>query len=93
MRKAFTNKERNGCFAHIESKASKKALNKQKTLKTLRIKLRKISKKSNKSSKFKYALEKQQELRGLKVKSLKQEVETRFTATRTMIKSFLLEEQ
>ena len=44
------------------------------------------------SSKFKYALEKQQELRGLKVKSLKQEVVTRFTATHTLMKSFLLKE-
>ena len=58
-------------------------------LKKLRLKLRKISKKSNKSPKFKYALINQQRTRGLSEKTLKQEVKTRFTATHTMIRSFL----
>jgi hypothetical protein len=53
------------------------------------MKLRKISKKSNKSHKFKYAFKKQQKLRNLDQKTLKQEVKTRFTATHTMIRSFL----
>ena len=89
MKAAFRNHERNGCFAHIESKASKKALDNQAVLKKLRLKLRKIAKKSNKSPKFKYALMNQQRTRGLIQKTLKQEVKTRFTATHTMIRSFL----
>ena len=89
MKAAFGVHERNGCFAHIESKASKKALDNQKSLKKLRLKLRKISKKPNKSSKFKYALSNQQKTRGLRQMTLKQEVKTRFTATHTMIRSFL----
>ena len=89
MRKAFAKEERNGCFAHIQSLSSKKALDSQKALKTLRSKLRKVAKKANKSSKFKYALQRQQKERGLKVKTLKQEVKTRFTATHTMIRSFM----
>ena len=89
MKAAFGKHERNGCFAHIESKASKKALDNQQVLKKLRLKLRKIAKKANKSSKFKYALINQQKTRSLRVKTLKQEVKTRFTATHTMIRSFL----
>ena len=45
MKAAFGVHERNGCFAHIESKASKKALDNQTSLKKLRLKLRKIAKK------------------------------------------------
>ena len=89
MKAAFSKEERNGCFAHIESKASKKALDNQKSLKKLRLKLRKIAKKSNKSSKFKYAFRDQQKKRALDERTLKQEVATRFTATHTMIRSFL----
>ena len=89
MGAAFKDEERNGCFAHIESIASKKALDSQKPLKIMRLKLRKNAKKANKSCKFKYALEKQQKIKGVKPKSLKQEVATRFTATHTMIRSFL----
>ena len=89
MRAAFLGHERNGCFAHIESKASKKALDNQASLKNLRLKLRKIAKKANKSSKFKYALMNQQKTRGLRQKTLEQEVKTRFTSTHTMIHSFL----
>ena len=89
MKAAFGVHERNGCFAHIESKASKKALDNQTSLKKLRLKLRKIAKKANKSSKFKYALSNQQKTRGLRQITLKQEVKTRFTATHTMFRSFL----
>ena len=80
---AFSDEERNGCFAHIESKSSKKSFEKQKTINRLRFKLRKISKKANKSSKFKYAIKKEQKKKNLRVLSLKQEVKTRFTATHT----------
>ena len=89
MRKAFEEEKRNGCFAHIESKSCKKTLNNQKAFKALRVKLRKIAKKSNKSSKFKYAIQREQKSRGLRQLTLKQEVKTRFTATWTMIRSFL----
>ena len=41
MRKIFSNKERNGCFAHIDSNVSQKALESSVKLKTLRKKLRK----------------------------------------------------
>ena len=78
MKAAFGKQERNGCFAHIESKASKKALDNQATLKKLRLKLRKIAKKANKSSKFKYALINQQKTRGLGVKTLKKGGEDSF---------------
>ena len=89
MKAAFGKVERMGCLAHIESKASKKALDNQKPLKKLRLKLRKISKKCNKSSKFKYAIKNKQKEKGLKSRMLKQEVKTRFTATHTMIRSIL----
>ena len=89
MKAAFTSNERNGCFAHIESKASKKALDKQNSLKSMRSKLRKVSKKANKSSKFMYAIQQQQKKRGLRLITLKQEVKTRFTSTHTCIRSFL----
>ena len=89
MRKCFPNKERNGCFAHIDSKASQKALESSVKLKTLRKKLRKIAKKANKSSKFKGLISKEQKERNLRVLTLKQEIATRFTCTFDMMKSFL----
>ena len=89
MRAAFKDEERNGCYAHIASKSHKKALENQITLKQLRAKFRKISKKSNKSSKFKYMIAKKQLEKGLSVKTLKQEVKTRFNSTHTCFKSFL----
>ena len=55
----------------------------------MREKLRKIAKKAKKSSKFKYGIEKEQVKRGLRLLTLKQEVKTRFTATHTMVRSFL----
>ena len=89
MRKAYNDEERNGCYAHIASKSHKKALENQETLKKVRLKLRKISKKANKSSKFKIAMARKQKESGLKIKTLKQEVKTRFTSTHTCFKSFL----
>lgn len=75
--------------AHIVSKSCKNVLQKQKAFNPLRVKLRKIAKKGKKSCKFKYAIEKEQVKRGLRPLTLKQEVKTRFTATHTMIRSFL----
>ena len=81
MRAAFSDKERNGCLPHLESKSGKKALEGVPSIKKLRKKLRKIAKKANKSSKFKYTIQKKQKLKKVKVKSLKQEIDTRFVGT------------
>ena len=81
--------ERNGCFAHIESKASQKALESSEKLKETRERLKKLAKKSNKSDHFKTYIEQEQIAANLKPRSLKQEVDTRFTATHTMFSSFL----
>ena len=89
MRKCFEEAMRNGCFSHIESKASQKALDSSPRLKLLRKKLRKIAKKCNKSSKFKASVQKEQANRNLRILSIKQEVATRFTCTHIMFKSFL----
>ena len=89
MKASFHRKIRNGCIAHIMSKTSQKALNSSKTLQNFRKKLRVIAKKSNKSPKFKFNIKQEQLTRNLAVKTLKQEVATRFTATTTMIRSFL----
>ena len=55
----------------------------------MRKKLRKIVGKSKKSSKFLRQIAVQQNKRGLKERTLKQEIKTRFTSTHTMIRSFL----
>ena len=89
MRKCFEDEIRNGCFSHIESKASQKALESSVRLKTLRLKLRKIAKKSNKSSKFKAMIQKEQTKRNLRVLTIKQEIATRFTCTYDMFRSIL----
>ena len=89
MQKTFSKVERNGCFPHIESKATQYAANSSETLKKLRKKLRKIVGKSKKSSKFLRQVAIEQTKRGLKERTLKQEVPTRFTSTHIMIRSFL----
>ena len=55
----------------------------------MRKKLRKIVGKSKKFSKFLRQIAVQQNKRGLKERTLKQEIKTRFTSTHTMIRSFL----
>ena len=89
MEKAFRSDKRNGCFAHIESKSCQKVLKRQKQFTKLRKKLKRLSKKANKSNKFRYAVENQQKKRNLKMLHLQQEVATRFTATWIMARSFL----
>ena len=89
MNKTFPPDVRNGCFAHIESKACQKAMDDSKVLKALRKKLRKVARKSNKSPKFKRAVKKEQKLRNIPVITLKQEVATRFTSTKIMFDSFV----
>ena len=88
MNAAFAPFERNGCFAHIESKASEKALESSNVLKKVREKLRKVAMKSNKSPKFKRFLKTEQMKRKLRTITLKQEVATRFTSTKIMFNSF-----
>ena len=89
MKASFPSHERSGCFAHIESKACQKALKDSKSLELIRKKLRKISRKSNKSPKFKRNVKKEQKSRQIKVIAIKQEVVTRFTSTKIMFDSFL----
>ena len=89
MNKTFSRSERNGCFAHIESKACQKAMDDVDVLKKLRKKLRKIASKSNKSPKFKRSIKKEQKEREIPVITLKQEVATRFTSTKIMFDSFV----
>ena len=89
MHKAFKDDVRMGCLAHIESKASKKALKNQKCLNKLRSKCRRVVKYARKSCKFKYALQRNQARRKLRKKTLQQEVDTRFTSCHTMLRSIL----
>lgn len=86
---AFKHDIRNGCFTFIESRASKKALEKVPCLKKLREKLRKFAKKANKSAKFAYAISNEHKAKGVTEKTLNQEVKMRFTSTHTMMRSFL----
>ena len=88
MKKCLSKDERTGYFAHIESKACLKSLESSKTLKKVRKKLRKVAKKSNKSPKFKRNLMLEQKKRGVSIRSLKQEIPTRFTSTKDMFASF-----
>lgn len=89
MRKAFSREERNGCFAHIESKSCQVVMKEQEVFLPLMKKLKKIAKKSSKSHKFKYAVQNEQKKRNLQLLVLKQSVPTRFTADWTMARSFL----
>ena len=89
MHAAFDDNERNGCLAHIESNASKQAMKCNSLVRNLRSKLRKISTKANKSNKFKKTLRRKQKEEDVAIRSLAQEVLTRFTSTFLMIGSFL----
>ena len=89
MHAAFDDEERNGCLAHIESNASKQAMECNRLVKNLRKKLRKISTKANKSNKFKKTVRRNQKEEDIAIRSLVQEVLTRFTSTFLMICSYL----
>ena len=89
MCKCFQGEIREGCFAHIDSKASQKACESSKKLKVTRKKLRRVATKVNKTPKLKSLIGKEQVKRNLAPKTLKQEVCTRFTATHTMIRSIM----
>ena len=75
-------------FSHVESKASQKALDKFLKLRKVRSKCRKITTKANKG-KLKRLIKIEQENAGIKPRTLKQEIATRFTATHIMLRSFI----
>ena len=89
MNKAFPRFERNGCFSHIQSKSSQKALESSKTVAKTRKKLRKVARRINKTSKLKSYFKKEQLRRKLSPKTVKQEILTRFECTKTMFRSIL----
>ena len=89
MRKCFNSKVRNGCFSHIQSKASQKALESSGILKKTRRRLRKVAQRYHKTYKFKAMVKKKQLLKGLRPKSIEQEIATRFECTQIMMRSFL----
>ena len=89
MNATFSHIERNGCFAHIKSKACQKAMEDSKILKAIRKKLKKVARKSNKSPKFKRALKKEQRGRDIPVITLKQEVVTLLSSTKMMFDLFV----
>ena len=89
MNKAFPSFERNGCFSHIQSKSSQKALESSETVAKTRKKLRKVARRINKTSKLKSYFKKEQIRRKLKPNTVKQEILTRFECTKTMFRSIL----
>ena len=89
MRKCFNSRIRNGCFSHIQSKASQKALESSVILKKTRRRLRKVAQRYHKTYKFKAMVKKKQLLKNLRPKSIKQEIATRFECTQIMMRSFL----
>ena len=89
MQAAFTETERNGCWPHILSISTKKAMKAQNELTEIRGKMRKISTLAHKSPKFMIEIQKGQEEQNLPLTKLQQEEPTRFTATVIMMKSFL----
>ena len=88
MNAAFCSDERNGCICHIQSIACQKATDSTTSLRKTRKKYRAIARKAKKSPKFSRAIIKAQKQKGITVRTLKQEVKTRFTATHTMFRSF-----
>ena len=84
MGKAFSSSERNGCLAHLQSNASKKGLRNVPVIRKLRLKIRKVATKFNKSNKFKKKVRK-----NISVRAISQEVKTRFTSTYQMLGSVL----
>ena len=81
MKAAYVGEERSGCLSHIIHKSVIKGLNDVEPLKSVVEKIRKITKKHNKSYAFRYAVENQQKKRDLKVRPLHQDVPTRWGST------------
>ena len=93
MRKTFSPEERNGCMAHIESKGSFIALDSVKRLVEVRKKFRKLATKAHHSPQFKGRIKDEQASRNIPQLVLRQEVKTRFTATRDMFDSIVLKKK
>ena len=70
MQSAFTETERNGCWPHILSISTKKAMKAQKELTDIRGKMRKISSLAHKSPKFMIEIQKGQEDQNLPLTKL-----------------------
>ena len=88
MRCAFKDEERSGCGAHILHKTVQKGCE-IAVIQRLILKMRKVSTKHNKSPKMRYALEKFQEEKGLKIRPLIQDCPTRWGSTKVSSDHFL----
>ena len=88
MRCAFKDEERSGCGAHILHKTVQKGCE-IAVIQRLILKMRKVSTKHNKSPKMRYALEKFQEEKGLKIRPLIQDCPTRWGSTKASSDHFL----
>jgi hypothetical protein len=91
MQKAF-GKKRNGCMAHIIHITVTKGCQVKEVDDVLK-KIRMVSKLHNKSYSFRYQLEEEQKVMGIKVKPLQQDVPTRWGSTRSSTASFLDSEE
>ena len=89
MRAAYDDSERVACLAHIFHKSVTKGCEDVVAVKKTVLKIRKISKKHNKSYALRYGVEAAQKKRNLKVRPLHQDVPTRWGSTRDSMESFL----
>lgn len=86
---AFCDGERSGCCAHMFHSTVSHGSKKVKIVKEVIEKIRKVTKYHNKSPKFRHGFEKQQQLAGLKVRPLIQDVVNRWGSTAAATKSLL----
>lgn len=93
MKKAYNDKEREGCIAHILHSSITAGCEKVAVVKSTIDKTRKIAKKHNKSYALRYGLQAAQRKRKLKVRPLHQDVATRWGSTRYSMESFLDEKE
>ena len=89
MRAAFKDHERNGCLAHQIHNSVTEAVTGIKVVDDAIMKLRKVARLHNKSYKFRYNLQVEQEKLGIKKRPLLQDVPTRWGSTRASSGSFL----
>ena len=93
MLKAYEDSERVACLAHIFHMSVTKGCEKVAVVKKTVLKVRKISKKHNKSYALRYGVQSAQKKRNLKVRPLHQDVPTRWGSTRDSMESFLDEKK
>ena len=89
MKAAFKDHERNGCLAHQIHNSVTEAVTGIKVVDDAIKKLRKVASLHNKSYKFRYNLQAEQEKLGIKQRPLQQDVPTRWGSTRAASGSFL----